>query len=80
LFAKRKSDLNAARPIPGAEDLFGNGSPFHFYLPAPGFEPMTITDFNGFVGFAELQRHWMQTSGPGPFPIGGSIGMRMCGS
>ena len=70
LFAKRKSDLTPARPIPGGEDLFNNGSPFHFYLPAPGFEPMVITDFNGDVGFAELQGHWGQMSGPGPLPVG----------
>ena len=70
LFGKRKSDLSPAKPIPGGEDLFANGSPFHFYLPAPGFEPMTITDFNGAVGFAQLQGHWGQMSGPGPLPAG----------
>ena len=70
LFAKRKSDLSPAKPIPGGEDLFGNGSPFHFYLPGPGFEPMTVTDFNGQVGFAQVQGHWGQMNGPGPLPVG----------
>jgi hypothetical protein len=70
LFAKRKSDVTDAQPIPGGEDLFGNGHPFHFYLPAPGFEPMSINDFNGFVGFAQPRGHWIQTGGPGPLPAG----------
>jgi hypothetical protein len=39
------------KPIPQTLD----GSPFHVQLIAPGVEPSTITDFNGFIGGAEIQ-------------------------
>ena len=42
-------------PIPGGLQLLGPGGPlFHVFLPGPGFEPSTITDFNGFVGWAAV--------------------------
>ncbi len=48
------------KPIPGgAPEL---GGVFHLFLPAPGAEPSTITDFNGFTGLAVLRGHW---NGPG---------------
>jgi hypothetical protein len=48
------------QPIPGgAPEL---GGVYHVFLPAPGNEPSTITDLNGFVGLAVLQGHW---TGPG---------------
>jgi hypothetical protein len=28
---------------------------FHVFLPGHGNEPSTITDFNGFIGIAEIQ-------------------------
>ena len=43
------------QPIPGGLQLLGPSGPlFHFFLPAPGVEPSTITDFNGFVGWAAV--------------------------
>ncbi|SRR6266567_4262304 len=42
-------------PIPGGLQLLGPGGPlFHVFLPAPGVEPCTITNFNGFVGWAAV--------------------------
>ena len=42
-------------PIPGGLQLLGPDGPlFHIFLPAPGVEPSTITDFNGFVGWAAV--------------------------
>ena len=36
-------------PIPCGLQLLGPGGPlFHVFLPAPGVEPSTITNFNGF--------------------------------
>ena len=42
-------------PIPGGLQLLGPGGPlFHVFLPAAGAEPSTITNFNGFVGWAAV--------------------------
>ena len=42
-------------PIPGGLPLLGPSGPlFHVFLPAPGVEPCTITNFNGFVGWAAV--------------------------
>ena len=42
-------------PIPGGLQLLGPGGPlFHVFLPRPGAEPNTITNFNGFVGWAAV--------------------------
>ena len=42
-------------PIPGGLQLLGPSGPlFHIFLPAPGVEPSTITNFNGFVGWAAV--------------------------
>ena len=42
-------------PIPGGLQLLApNGPLFHVFLPGPGFEPSTITNFNGFVGWAAV--------------------------
>ena len=42
-------------PIPGGMELLGPTGPlFHLFLPAPGVEPCTITNFNGFVGWAAV--------------------------
>jgi hypothetical protein len=42
------------RPIPGGIQPFGPGTEvFHLFLPGTG-EPSTITDFNGFVGVAQI--------------------------
>ncbi len=44
------------RPIPGGMQLLGDVSEvFHFFLPEPGNEPSTITDFNGQVAVARIQ-------------------------
>jgi hypothetical protein len=46
--------VNAApKPIPNGMTL--GGQLFHVYFFGPGKEPATITDFNGFVGVAEVQ-------------------------
>lgn len=48
------------QPIPGgAPEL---GGVFHVFLPGPGNEPSTITDFRGSVGLAVLRGGW---TGPG---------------
>ncbi len=39
------------RPIPGT---VAPGAPFHVFLPGPGAEPSTITDFNGFSGIVDI--------------------------
>ncbi len=42
-------------PIPGGLELLGSPGPlFHLFLPATGDEPSTITNFNGFVGWAAV--------------------------
>ena len=42
-------------PIPGGLQLLGPTGPlFHVFLPAPGAEPSTITNFNGFIGWAAV--------------------------
>ena len=42
-------------PIPGGLQALGPSGPlFHFFLPGPGAEPSTITNFNGFVGWAAV--------------------------
>ena len=42
-------------PIPGGLQLLGPDGPlFHVFLPGPGAEPSTITNFNGFVGWAAV--------------------------
>jgi hypothetical protein len=42
-------------PIPGGLQLVGPSGPlFHIFLPAPGVEPSTITNYNGFVGWAAV--------------------------
>ena len=52
-------------PIPGGLQLLGPGGPlFHVFLPAPGVEPSTITNFNGFIG-------WAAVGGMGTHTIGG---------
>src|SRR5215472_5000001 len=52
----RKSTTSATPiPIPGGLQLLGPAGPlFHIFLPATGAEPSTITDFNGFVGWAAV--------------------------
>jgi len=46
--------LNATpNPIPGGTTIAGQL--FHFFPFGPGQEPASITDFNGFVGAAEVQ-------------------------
>ena len=42
-------------PIPGGLKLLGPEGPlFHVFLPAPGVEPSTITNFNWFIGWAAV--------------------------
>ena len=43
------------RPIPGGVQPFGPGTEvFHVFLPGPGAEPSTITDFHGNVALANV--------------------------
>jgi len=45
----------APLPIPGGMQLLGASGPlFHVFLPAPCVEPCTISNFNGFVGWAAV--------------------------
>lgn len=42
-------------PIPGGLQLLGPSGPlFHVFLPGTGAEPSTITNFNGFIGWAAV--------------------------
>ena len=41
------------KPIPGGFTI--GGQQFHVFIFGPGQEPATITDFNGFVGVADVQ-------------------------
>ncbi len=52
----RKSTTTATPlPIPGGVQLLGPSGPlFHLFLPATGAEPSTITNFNGFIGWAAV--------------------------
>jgi hypothetical protein len=52
------------KPIPGGLDL-GDGNVIHVYLPEPGMEPSTITDFRGFVGINHVQGQGTVTTGGG---------------
>ncbi len=46
----------APRPIPGGIQPFGPGTEvFHLFLPGPGVEPSSITDFRGTIGVAAVQ-------------------------
>jgi hypothetical protein len=51
----------APKPIPLT---LAPGLPFHVQLLGPGHEPSTITDFNGFIGVADVQGTGTGT-GPG---------------
>ena len=45
----------APLPIPGGIQPLGPSGPlFHVFLPATGVEPSTITNFNGFIGWAAM--------------------------
>lgn len=55
LFARSRGATGATPlPIPGGTDALGDGQIEHFFLPGVGAEPSTITDFNGFVGWAAV--------------------------
>jgi hypothetical protein len=51
--AKPKPQNATPNPIPGGTTV--GGQLFHFFPFGPGQEPATITDFNGFVGVADVQ-------------------------
>jgi hypothetical protein len=51
--ALAKTQNAAPNPIPGGTTI--NGQLFHFLFFGPGLEPASITDFNGFVGVADVQ-------------------------
>src|SRR5713101_811586 len=54
----------APNPIPGGIQPFGPGTEvFHIFLPEPGNEPSTITDFNGFIGVAHVTAFGTATPG-----------------
>ena len=54
------------KPIPGGLQPFGPGTEvFHIFLPGHGAEPSTITDFNGFIGIAEIQGNGTGTDSHG---------------
>jgi hypothetical protein len=59
------------KPIPGgAPEL---GGVFHLFLPAPGAEPATITDFNGFTGLAVLRGPLGRAGGHGRLHVWGDM-------
>lgn len=54
-FGRKSTTAATPSPIPGGLQLLGPSGPlFHVFLPATGAEPSTITDFNGFVGWAAV--------------------------
>src|SRR5713101_7011140 len=54
----------APNPIPGGIQPFGPGTEvFHIFLPGPGSEPSTITDFHGFIGVAHVTAFGTATPG-----------------
>ncbi len=53
--ALARGDGAAPRPIPGGLQPFGPGTEvFHLFLPGEGNEPITITDFHGLIGLANV--------------------------
>jgi len=64
-------------PIPGGLQLLGPTGPvFHVFLPAPGVEPSTITNFNGFVGWAAvggMGTHTVTGEAPEHLPFGADV-------
>jgi hypothetical protein len=55
--AKAHNSTTSATPIPipgGLQALGPSGPLFHFFLPGPGTEPSTITNFKGFIGWAAV--------------------------
>jgi len=70
LFGERPSSGAAPRPIPGGIQPFGTGTEvFHVFPITHGVEPSTITDFNGFLGAAEIQGPWTVSGPSAPVPI-----------
>src|SRR5437870_3064381 len=51
--ALAKTQNAAPNPIPGGTEV--GGQLFHFLFFGQGLEPASITDFNGFVGVADVQ-------------------------
>jgi hypothetical protein len=52
---RRSTTTVTPLPIPGGLQLLGPTGPlFHVFLPGSGAEPPTITDFNGFIGWAAV--------------------------
>lgn len=57
------ADSATPRPIPGGIQPFGPGTKvFHVFLPTPGMELSTITDFHGAIGVAEIMGHGTGTN------------------
>jgi len=53
--AHAAKEAHLPKPIPGGLQLLGPQGPlFHLFLPGPTSEPITITDFHGFVGLANV--------------------------
>lgn len=69
-YGKRPFNGADPRPIPGGLQLLGPGSElFHVFLVGPNTENSTITDFNGFIGAAEIQGPWTVAGPSAPTPI-----------
>lgn len=52
---RKSTTAETPLPIPGGLQLLGPAGPlFHLFLPGTGAEPSTITDFNGFIGWAAV--------------------------
>jgi hypothetical protein len=60
----------APNPIPGGIQPFGPGTEvFHIFLPEPGNELSTITDFNGFIAAAHITGTGTGTLSGTPTPL-----------
>src|SRR5689334_12022705 len=69
-YGKRPFNGADPRPIPGGLQLLGPGTElFHVFLVGPNTENSTITDFNGFIGAAEIQGPWTVSGPSAPIPI-----------
>ena len=70
LLADPPSSGAGPRPIPGGIQPFGPGTEvFHLFPIMHGVEPSSITDFNGFLGAAEIQGSWSVSGQSAPVPI-----------
>ncbi|MGQ0568116.1 MAG: hypothetical protein ACT4P5_01095 [Armatimonadota bacterium] len=61
--------MRGPKPIPGGISVpFAKGT-FHVFLPQPGNEPSTITDFDGVIALSVVRGMCTKTRGRGGAPV-----------